>query len=173
MPEGIRIRIKDDGRVSPEDVPRALRGFALQLPWAPACVPEVHAEAALLDSRRDRLLERFTSGDHVDIVENPTTVGLGSRRPQQGENAIWRHRTAHEERRGLPLGLFQFWEQAGERDVGPTVDDQAHRAFRTVLGQEDHRLGEVRIRQAARGDQQLAGRQFLHRIGPKLSAGCA
>jgi hypothetical protein len=162
FPERFRLGIEHHGRLGREDVPGALQGLALQLSGSPASVADVHPEATRIGPGADLRLECHLRGNHLDVVEDAAAVCQRRGRAQQRQHAIGRDGSAHEHMGGLFLRSLQVREQPRQRHFAPAVQDQPHRVFRAVLGQQDDRLGEVGIGQATGGHQQLAGRQFLH-----------
>ena len=70
--------------------------------------------------------------------------------------------------------MLQVRGKPRHRHVGPAIQHQPHRAFRAVVRQQDDRLGEVRIGQATRGHEELAGRESFtapDRNWPPAAAG--
>ncbi len=87
---------------------------------------------------------------------------------QQPEHAIGRDGTAHVKRRGEILPELEVREDTRDPHVGSPIQHQPHGAFAAVICQQDDGLLEVRIGQASRRHEDLAGGQATGGAGRKL-----
>ena len=158
-PDRRRIGIEHERGFTRQHVPGALDGFLFQLPGRPAGVPEIHPEAvgigpdAISPSRGSRVATRYTSRRRCGGRPRPVLSSRGAARPSWWSPRALRHRSARP-----PDTSLQLRESACQRHLGLAVDDHAHGAFVAVVGQKNHRLGEVPVRHVTRRDQQLARR---------------
>ena len=151
-------RLEQHAGIGRDGEPGVLRDLLLELSRRPAGVAQRHEHVLRALAARDRL-EHVLRRREADVVVDGERGLPVAERPVQHEPAVDLDGTAEMHRHAAQLGVRErdvdLLEQRGERHVGRLVDDDAERAFRTVLADVGERVRKMRVRHRRHGDQEM------------------
>jgi hypothetical protein len=120
-------------------------------------VPREHPRAA--DGAVELLGLVGVGADEAEVALHEGTREVRAVELREHDHGRLGHRPADEHVRDPRDQPLEVGDRLGDRRLGRAVEHEAHRTLLRVLGDEDHRAGEVRVVHRRRGEQELSAQR--------------
>ena len=155
-----RLHLEHHARIGSNRQPGVRRELLLELAGGPAGVAERHQDVRRTFAAADRFEDVLRCREAELVAEGERRLPVAERTVQH-EAAVDLDRPAEHHRRFAQRLVAErhvdLLEQRRQRHLDRPVDDEAERALGVVLADVGQRMGEVRIRHAGHGDQEMMG----------------